>query len=158
MGYKLTYIDHNKPVSEKSVVVRSSGNGKFQQYVQMGNHLTLADEPENAGGNGTGPDPYSFLLASLGTCTSMTLKMYADHKDLPLEGVEVHLKHDKVHGDDYDEGSEKSEMLDHITREIVIKGEKLTDEQKHRMIEIADKCPVHRTLHGDIIVKISERK
>ena len=158
VGYKLTDIDKKKPAGEHEVIVRTSGDGKYQQYVQMGKHFTLADEPESVGGNDTGPDPYKFLLASLGTCTSMTLQMYAAHKDLPLEGVEVHLSHEKIHAEDCADCETKEGKLDKITREIEIKGETLTEDQRARMIEIADKCPVHKTLHSEVIIETGEKK
>ncbi len=157
VGYKLTDIDKKKPVANKTVVVRSSGNGKFQQYVQAGKHFMIADEPESVGGNDTGADPYALLLASLGACTSMTLQMYANHKSLPLEGVEVSLSHEKIHAEDCGECETTSGTLDQITREITIKGEELTDEQRARMIEIADKCPVHKTLHGEVLIETVEK-
>jgi len=157
VGYKLSDIDKKKPVADKTVVVRTSDNGKFQQYVQMGKHFILADEPESVGGDDTGADPYGLLLASLGTCTSMTLQMYANHKNLPLEGVEVSLSHKKIHAEDCGECETTSGKIDQITREITIKGEELTDEQRGRMIEIADKCPVHKTLHSETIIITSEK-
>ncbi len=139
------------------VLVKSSANGRFQQIVQAGKHVFIADEPEDVGGRDSGPDPYSLLLASLGTCTSMTLEMYAKHKELPLEGVDVHLRHEKIHAEDCKDCETIEGTLDKITRAITIKGDKLSDEQRARLIEIANKCPVHKTLQSEIVIETSER-
>lgn len=146
-----------KAKTVQGVLVESTGAGKFQQNVYMGKHHSLADEPASHGGLDSGPDPYGFLMAALGTCTAMTLKMYADHKDLPLEGVSVHLQHEKIHAQDCESCETKDGKLDKFTRDIVIRGD-LTDEQRARMIEIADKCPVHRTLHSEVVIETKEKK
>ncbi len=157
-GYKLTEIDNFKRgVPDGNVVVRSSNFGKFQQYVQMGNHFLVADEPEDLGGGNTGADPYELLLASLGACTSMTIKMYAEHKKIPLQGVEVHLKHEKIHAADCAACETKDGQISKITREIILKGESLTPEHRTRMIEIANKCPVHKTLTGEMLIETTEK-
>ena len=145
VGYKLTNNHLKKPLKGNDVAVKTAGADKFKQYVQIGKHMILADEPEDKGGENTGPDPYGLLMASLGACTSMTLQLYARHKDLPLEGVEVYLSHEKVEG------------KDKITREIRIQGQHLTEEQRARMMEIADKCPVHKTLTGEVAIETRER-
>jgi putative redox protein len=114
----------------------------------------VADEPERAGGTNQGPTPYDLLTAALGTCTSMTLRMYSDRKGWPLESVTVYLEHNKVHASDC-EGCEYEEgKIDHIRREITLEGD-LDEEQRERLLQIADRCPVHRTLHGRIHVETS---
>ena len=115
----------------------------------VGPHHLIADEPVAAGGQDTGPGPYDFLLTGLGACTSMTMRMYADRKSLPLDRVTVTLKHSKIHAKDCEECETREGMLDQIEREISIEGT-LDAEQRTRLMEIADKCPVHRTLHSEI--------
>ena len=109
----------------------------------------LADEPVAAGGEDTGPGPYDFLLAGLGACTSMTLRLYADRKALPLERVTVTLKHSKIHAEDCTECETRTGMLDQIERAIAMEGA-LDAEQRRKLMEIADKCPVHRTLTSEV--------
>ncbi len=109
----------------------------------------IADEPVAAGGEDSGPGPYDFVLAGLGACTSMTMRMYADRKSLPLERVTVTLKHSKIHASDCEECETREGMLDQIEREIAIEGN-LDADQRKRLMEIADKCPVHRTLTSEI--------
>jgi putative redox protein len=133
----------------RNVVVRETRNGKFQQTVSIGPHHLLADEPVAAGGEDSGPGPYDFLLAGLGACTSMTMRLYADRKSLPLERVTVTLKHGKIHAEDCAECETKAGMLDQIDLVIAMEGE-LDAEQRRKLMEIADKCPVHRTLTSEI--------
>jgi putative redox protein len=133
----------------RAVVVRETRNSKFQQTVSVGPHRMLADEPVAAGGEDTGPGPYDFVLAGLGACTSMTMRMYADRKSLPLERVTVTLKHSKIYAEDCAECETKVGMLDQIDRVIAIEGA-LDAEQRKKLMEIADKCPVHRTLTSEI--------
>ncbi len=133
----------------RNVVVRETRNSKFQQTVSIGPHQMLADEPVAAGGEDSGPGPYDFLLAGLGACTSMTMRLYADRKSLPLERVTVTLKHSKIHAEDCTECETKAGMLDQIERVIAMEGA-LDTEQRSRLMEIADKCPVHRTLTSEI--------
>jgi uncharacterized OsmC-like protein/pimeloyl-ACP methyl ester carboxylesterase len=133
----------------RQVVVRETRNSKFQQTVSTGPHRMLADEPVAAGGEDTGPGPYDLLLASLGACTSMTLRMYADRKSLPLERVTVTLRHSKIHAEDCAECETKAGMLDQIERVIAMEGA-LDAEQRQKLLEIADKCPVHRTLTSEV--------
>ncbi len=109
----------------------------------------LADEPIAAGGQDSGPGPYDFVLAGLGACTSMTMRMYADRKSLPLDRVTVTLKHSKIHAKDCEECETREGMLDQIDRVIAIEGA-LDADQRKRLMEIADKCPVHRTLTSEI--------
>lgn len=131
------------------VLVRETGHGKFQNEVVSGPHRMFADEPASVGGDATGPTPYGFLLAGLGACTSMTIRMYAEHKKWPLANVSVTLQHDKIHADDCAECETREGKIDLISRVIGIEGD-LDAEQRARLLEIADKCPVHRTLHSEI--------
>jgi uncharacterized OsmC-like protein/fermentation-respiration switch protein FrsA (DUF1100 family) len=133
----------------RNVVVRETRNSKFQQTVSIGPHRLLADEPVAAGGEDSGPGPYDYLLAGLGACTSMTMRLYADRKALPLERVTVTLKHSKIHAEDCAECETKAGMLDQIDRSIAMDGA-LDAEQRKKLMEIADKCPVHRTLTSEI--------
>ena len=133
----------------RQVLVRETRNGKFQQTVTVGPHQLLADEPVTAGGDDTGLGPYDFLLAGLGACTSMTMRLYADRKSLPLERTTVTLKHSKIHAEDCAECETKAGMLDQIERVIAMEGP-LDADQRKKLMEIADKCPVHRTLTSEI--------
>jgi putative redox protein len=138
----------------RKVVVRETRNGKFQQTVSVGPHRLVADEPLAAGGDDSGPGPYDYVLAGLGACTSMTMRMYADRKSLPLDRVTVTLNHSKIHAADCAECETKLGMLDQIERVITIEGA-LDAEQRTKLMEIADKCPVHRTLTSEIRIVTS---
>jgi putative redox protein len=127
------------------VTVRETRAAKYQQEVMSGPHRFLADEPAAFGGLDSGPGPYDLLLASLGACTSMTLRIYADRKGLPLERVTVRLTHKKVHVEDCEECEGRGQTIDRIDRTITMEGA-LDAETRKRLMEIADKCPVHRTL------------
>lgn len=132
--------------SETGVVtVRETRAAKYQQEVMSGPHRFLADEPVAFGGLDSGPGPYDLLLAGLGACTSMTMRIYANRKQLPLERVTVRLTHKKVHTEDCEECEDKARIIDRIDRTIALEGA-LDAEQRKRLMEIADKCPVHRTL------------
>jgi uncharacterized OsmC-like protein/alpha/beta superfamily hydrolase len=133
----------------RNVVVQETGNSKFQQSVSAGPHRLLADEPKAAGGDDTGLSPYDFVLAGLGACTSMTMRLYADRKLLPLERTTVTLRHSKIYAQDCAECETRDGMLDQIERVIAMEGA-LSSEQRERLMEIADKCPVHRTLTSEI--------
>ena len=150
------YIDPPAPAqaaasgeAPRQVVVRETRNSKFQQTVMMGSHRMLADEPVAAGGEDSGPGPYDFLLAALGACKSMTMRLYANRKSLPLERATVTLNHSKIHAQDCAECETKEGMLDQIDVAIGLEGA-LDAEQRKRILEIADKCPVHRTLTSEI--------
>lgn len=132
------------------VIVRSVGF--LKQEITAGGHTLVADEPEAAGGSDAGPDPYSLLLAALGTCTAMTLQLYARHKKIPLERVEVSLSHDRIHAKDCQDCETKDGTIDRIERYISLTGD-LTEEQKTRMLQIAQRCPVHKTLTSEISIK-----
>ncbi len=134
---------------EGVVTVRSRAESKFTQDIMTEHHHVVADEPLSAKGDNMGMNPYEFLLAGLGACTSMTLGMYAAHKDIPLEGVEVKLKHKKIHAEHCVDCESGSAKIDTISKIITLYGP-LTDEQKKRLYQIAEKCPVNRTLKSDI--------
>jgi uncharacterized OsmC-like protein/alpha/beta superfamily hydrolase len=140
-------IDSGK--APRNVVVRETRTSKFQNAVIVGPHHLLADEPAAAGGEDTGPGPYDYVLAGLGACTSMTMRMYAERKSLPLERVTVTLSHNKIHAEDCAECETKVGMLDQFDRVIAMEGA-LDAEQRKKLMEIADKCPVHRTLTSEI--------
>ncbi len=131
------------------VVVRESGAGRYAQVINADGHALRADEPVALGGDNTGPGPYELLLAGLGACTSMTLRMYAERKGLKLDRVTVTLSHDKIHAEDCAECETKEGKIDLIRRMIAIEGD-LTDAERQKLLEIAGKCPVHRTLHSEI--------
>jgi putative redox protein len=141
---------------EDRVVVRETRQGKFQQEVTVGRHRFLADEPTAVGGLDSGPGPYDLLLAGLGACTAMTLRLYAERKALPLDRVTVALKHSRIHAEDCADCETKEGMLDRIDRAIALAGN-LDGEQRKRLIEIADKCPVHRTLTSEIEIRTVEQ-
>jgi len=138
------------------VLVRETGNGKFQQEILTGPHRFLADEPVKVGGLDSGPGPYDLLLAGLGACTSMTLRLYAENKKLPLQRVSVRLMHNKIHVEDCLSCETKEGMIDRIDRNITLEGKLSADERK-RLMEIADKCPVHRTLKSEIEIRTVEQ-
>jgi uncharacterized OsmC-like protein/alpha-beta hydrolase superfamily lysophospholipase len=136
-----------------AVVVAETGAGKFTQSVRVGRHRLWADEPASVpGGLDTGPGPYDYLLAGLGACTSMTLRLYAERKELPLERVTVHLKHEKIHATDCADCETREGMLDQIERTLELAGP-LDAAQRQRLLEIADKCPVHRTLTSEVKIR-----
>jgi uncharacterized OsmC-like protein/alpha-beta hydrolase superfamily lysophospholipase len=142
--------------ADTDVIVSETRRGRFQQEISIGRHRLLADEPAGVGGLDSGPSPYDLLLASLGACTSMTLRLYAERKSLPLDRVIVRLSHSKVHAADCESCETKEGMLDRIERAITLEGE-LDDVQRGRLLEIADKCPVHRTLSSEIEIKTREQ-
>ncbi|MGB9391794.1 MAG: bifunctional alpha/beta hydrolase/OsmC family protein [Xanthobacteraceae bacterium] len=147
-----------QPVAEAEsgeVVVRETRQGTFQQEIIAGAHRFLADEPVAAGGLDSGPGPYDLLLAALGACTSMTLRLYADRKQLPLTRTRVRLRHSRIYAADCAACETKEGMLDRIDRSISFEGE-LDAETRKRLLEIADKCPVHRTLTSEIDIRTSE--
>jgi putative redox protein len=144
-------------VEAGTVLVRETGQGKFQQEVLSGPHRLLADEPVNFGGLDSGPGPYDLVLAGLGACTSITVRLYAERKKIPLERVSVRLHHNKIYAKDCEDCETKEGMLDHIDRAVTLEGPLSADERK-RLIEIADKCPVHRTLESEVEIKTIERQ
>ncbi len=137
--------------SDGAVVARTFIDG-FRTDVVAGKHAFLADEPLAVGGTDTGPTPYDLLSAALATCTTMTLKMYASLKEIELRSVTVAVRHGKVHAEDCADCDSANGKIDEFQRVLKIYGE-LTENHRHRMLEIADRCPVHKTLHGEIKVR-----
>jgi putative redox protein len=137
------------------VVVVTETRHRFQQGVRTGSHLLLVDEPIEVGGLDSGPGPYDLLLAALGACTAMTLRLYAERKALPLDRVTVRLSHSKIYAEDCANCETKEGMLDRIDRAITLSGS-LDESQRARLMEIADKCPVHRTLTSEIEIRTVE--
>jgi uncharacterized OsmC-like protein/fermentation-respiration switch protein FrsA (DUF1100 family) len=137
--------------SDNRILVRTGKTG-YQTEIIANGHALIADEPIAAGGADTGPSPYDYLSAALGACTSMTLRMYADRKAWPLEAAVVRLRHRKIHADECRECETATGKIDVIEREVDPQGP-LSEEQRQRLLEIADRCPVHRTLHSEIVVR-----
>lgn len=138
---------------KKIVHVHLPKEESFKTTLTAGKHELIADEPESVeGGQDQGPDPYDYLLMSLGSCTVMTVKMYAQRKEWPLEDIFVELKHNKRHDEDCSNCEDEKSKIDVIEKELVVKGD-LSKEQVNRLLEIADKCPVNRTLLGDIKIQ-----
>jgi putative redox protein len=133
------------------VIVRGKASG-FAQEIEAGRHRLVSDEPAELGGTDRGPGPYELLLAALGACTSMTVALYARRKQWPLEDVVVRLRHSRVHATDCADCETKQGMLDRIERDLELHGP-LGDDQRARLLEIADKCPVHRTLTSEIEIR-----
>ena len=139
-------------VEPGTVVVRETGEGRFVQAIQAGRHRLRADEPKDVGGLDSGPGPYDLLLAGLGACTSMTLRLYAERKGWPLQRAGVRLSHGRIHAADCADCETKEGKVDRIDRQLLLDGD-LSDEQREKLLEIADKCPVHRTLTSEISIK-----
>ena len=153
------YVDRAAPPGadgdrEGRVQVEEITPGKLAQDVRAGPHRLRADEPPGVG-DGTGPTPYDLLLAALGSCTSMTLRMYADRKGWPLEGVSVTMSHDRIHAEDCEDCEAIEGLVDHIEGVVQVRGP-LDDEQRDRLLEIARRCPVHRVLVGEkqIVIRL----
>lgn len=138
-------------VGPEDVVARTAAGG-FRTELSVAGHAMLADEPAAYGGTDLAPTPYDYLSAALASCTSMTLRMYADHKQLDFDAATVSVRHDKVHATDCMDCETKSGKIDEFQRRIVIDGN-LTPEQRERMLEIADRCPVHKTLHAEVKIR-----
>ncbi|HSN40891.1 MAG TPA: OsmC family protein, partial [Burkholderiales bacterium] len=139
------------PGEPGGVTVSETRAGRLMQAITAGGHLLQADEPVDQGGDDAGFSPYDLLLAALGACTSMTLRLYADQKQWPLERVTVRLRHEKIHARDCAECETREGKIDRIEREIELAGT-LDDAQRGRLLEIANKCPVHRTLHSEVTI------
>lgn len=137
-------------ISDNRVITRTGKKG-YQTEIIANGHSLLADEPIAVGGANTGPTPYDLLVSALGACTGMTLRMYADRKKLPLDSITVRLKHEKIHAEDCVECTEGSGKIDFIEREIELEGD-LEQPVRERLLEIANRCPVHRTLESRIRV------
>ncbi|OSQ48842.1 bifunctional alpha/beta hydrolase/OsmC family protein [Thalassospira alkalitolerans] len=161
------YITTDEPagddndIPDGAVVVRETGLGKFQAMVLAGHHRMLADEPESVGGFNSGPSPYDLLAAALGSCTVMTIRMYADQKQIPVDGIRVEVRHDKIHASDCMEcGAEfaqKSGKIDRFERIITLHGD-FTDDIREKLIAIANKCPVHRTLEAKSLIVTGDER
>lgn len=134
------------------IVTVHGGPVGFAQEIAVGRHRLSGDEPISDGGTDTGPNPYDLLLAALGSCTSMTVTMYARRKQWPLEAVTVRLRHSKIHAADCESCETREGPLDHIDRDLELVGP-LSEEQRARLLEIANKCPVHRTLTSEIDIQ-----
>jgi putative redox protein len=134
------------------VVVRVGGPGVFDTRVTAGRHEFLVDEPVSAGGKDAGPSPYELLLAALGSCTAMTVRLYAQRRGYPLTDVTVRLEHSRIHADDCAHCETPDGYLDHIQRTVTLIGD-LTPAQRTDLLRVADKCPVHKTLHSEIVVR-----
>ena len=141
----------SKTVGPREVVVHGDAKG-FTQEIIAGPHQLTADEPKGVGGNDKGPTPYDLLLAALGSCTSITVTMYAQRKGWPLRGVSTRLRHSRIHATDCAECETKEGKLDHIELQIRLEGPLLSDEQRTKLLEIAEKCPVHRTLVTENVI------
>lgn len=133
------------------VTVVETGEGRFTQQISVGPHRLRADEPASAGGLDSGPTPYDLLLAGLGACTSMTVRLYAERKQWPVDHVTVRLRHEKIHAADCAGCETQDGKIDRIERDIVLEGA-LDDAQRARLLEIANRCPVHRTLHSEVLI------
>jgi uncharacterized OsmC-like protein len=153
MNASTSMIDQPKPAD---VVVHGDVRS-FGQEIVSGKHRLRADEPVSAGGGDTGPDPYDYLLAALGVCTSMTVGLYARRKQFPLENIAVSLWHSRIHARDCEECETKDGTVDRIDVELELTGP-LTSEQHAKLMEIAGKCPVHRTLTSEINIRLRSAK
>ena len=132
------------------VIVRSR-NG-LTHDVQVGRHALVADEPIESGGSDLGPNPYELLLAALGSCTAMTLRLYASRRQWPLDGVEVRLQHERVHAADCQDCDTQDRTIDRITKQVTLHGD-LDASQRQRLLEISERCPVQRTLQRGVVIE-----
>ena len=146
-----TTSNGSKAGTPREVFVRGDGEG-FAQEILIGPHRLAADEPKDMGGTDEGPTPYDLLLAGLGACTSMTVSMYARRKSFPLQGVSTRLRHSRIHARDCAECETKEGRIDRIELDVELTGP-LSDEQRTKLLEIAKKCPVHRTLTSEIDIR-----
>lgn len=131
-------------MSSGTVIVAETGAGRYQQSIDIRSHQMLADEPASVGGEDSGPAPFEFLMAGLGACTAMTIRMYAERKQIPLTKVSVALTHNKVDVD--------GKLLERIERSITLEGALSAEEQK-RLLEIANRCPVHRAITQPLVIE-----
>ena len=136
---------------EDDRVVVSTGTG-LRTDVRANGYALVADEPASVGGTASGPTPYDYLLAALGSCTAMTVRIYADRKRWPLRSITVHLSHKKVHAKDCEECETKDRKIDRIGLELELRGP-LEESQRRRLLEIAERCPVHRTLESEVMME-----
>jgi putative redox protein len=141
--------------SEGAVTVTETGSGTYTQQITVGHHRLVSDEPQPIGDD-AGPTPYDLVLAGLGACTSMTVRMYADRKGWPLERVRVTLRHSRIHAKDCADCETSAGWVDHIDRDIELAGA-LDDTQRQRLLHIAERCPVHQTLTSEVHIGTSLR-
>ena len=144
---------HDAASSEGTVTVTETGSGRYTQQITAGHHPLVADEPRPIGDD-AGPTPYDLLLAALGTCTSMTVRMYSNRQGWPLERVRVTLRHSRIHAEDCAECETTKGSIDHIDRDIELTGD-LDDAQRQRLLHIAGRCPVHQTLTSEVDIATS---
>ncbi|NTY58114.1 OsmC family protein [Mycolicibacterium sphagni] len=149
----MTANDTADNASEGTVTVTETGTGTYTQQITVGRHQLLADEPQPIGDD-AGPTPYDLLLAGLGACTSMTVRLYANKKGWPLEQVEVTLRHSRIHAEDCAQCETTKGWISHIDRTIDLVGD-LDDTQRQRLMEIAERCPVHQTLTSEVDIATS---
>jgi putative redox protein len=147
--------DHDVASPEGTVTVTEAGSGTYTQQITLGHHRLVADEPRPTGDD-AGPTPYDLLLAALGACTSMTVRMYADRKGWPLEEVRVTLRHSRIHAEDCATCETTKGWVDHIDRDVELTGE-LDDGQRERLLQMADRCPIHQTLVSEVDIATSLR-
>lgn len=142
-------------MKSKIVHIHLPAGDLLKTTLTAGEHELIGDEPDHVeGGSDAGPDPYDYLLMSLGSCTVMTVKLYAQRKEWPLEDMFLELRHYKSHKEDCENCDKPESRIDHIEKELILKGD-LDDDQKKRLLEISQRCPVHRTLSGDIEIESS---
>lgn len=155
-GWASAYIDdaavQSRASVEKGHVLVEEKNQSFTQHVSSDSHYWLADEPKALGGNNTGPDPYEHLLAALGACTSITLRFYAKRESIPLDHVKVEVSHARNHMQDCEDCEKPAGPVEVLTRTLTLEGD-LSEAQRTKLVEIANKCPVHKTLHGDLQIE-----
>ena len=145
----------NATSSEGTVTVTETSTGTYTQQITAGRHQLAADEPQPIGAD-SGPTPYDLLLAAVGACTSMTVRMYANRKGWPLETVRVTLRHSRIHAQDCADCETRIGWIDHIDRDIELAGN-LDDTQRQRLLDIANRCPVHQTLTSEVHIATSLR-
>jgi putative redox protein len=145
--------DRDAALSEGTVTVTETGSGTYTQQITVGHHTLLSDEPRPIGDD-AGPTPYDLLLAGLGACTCMTVRMYADRKGWPLERVRVTLRHSRIHANDCADCETTKGWIDHIDRDVELAGD-LDDTQRQRLLHIAERCPVHQTLTSEVHIATS---
>ena len=146
---------HDESSSEGTVTVTEAGSGTYTRQITLGHHRLVADEPRPIGDD-AGPTPYDLLLASLGACTSMTVRMYADRKSWPLDRVRVTLQHSRIHAEDCAECETTKGWIDHIDLDVELAGD-LDDTQRQRLLQIAERCPVHQTRTSEVDIATSLR-
>ena len=149
---RYVHIPKDEALKTDHQVVARLGDEGYTTEIKVGHHCITADEPIEVGGNDFGPNPYEFVSSGLAACTAMTLKMYSERKKWPLANVEVHISHNKKHCDECEGVDNPNQKVDHFFRSILIEGD-LSPEQRERLMQIADKCPVHKTLHQNVVIE-----